>query len=285
MTETLSDGIRTDVDELEEMRRMPVLLGRAPGPRNMPRHKAHLTYSADATRVAVHALTDAAKLSRYLPPRCRLAGEPVLSVSVTQLRNLGWLAGRGYNFVNVFTKVIFEGEEETVQGDFSLCLWENKADPILTGRDELGMPKLFADIPDPRELDGRWDCSASWEGFPFLHLDLDTAPDGERIPSPDAYSHSSVYILHRYQTRTGQWDQADIDDIVVGHASPASRPTVLDKKAGVGRFDFCQARWEDMPTQYTFVNALAGLPLLEFRGGEIVKASGIPDLKAFHVGR
>lgn len=285
MTQIHSDGTGTDVEELEDMRRMPVLLGRASGPRNMPRSKAHLTYVADATRIAVHALTDATKLSQYLPPRCRLAGEPVVSVAVTQLRNLGWLAGRGYNFVNVFTKVIFEGEEETVHGDFSLCLWENKADPILTGRDELGMPKLFADIPDPREIDGRWECSASWEGFPFLHLDLATYPDSDNNPAPGAYSHSGVYILHRYQTRTGQWDQPDIDDIVVGHASPASRPTVLEKKAGAGRFEFRQSRWEDMPTQYTFVNALAGLPLLEFRGGEIVKASGIPDLKAFHVAK
>jgi hypothetical protein len=59
----------------------------------------------------------------------------------------------------------------------------------------------------------------------------------------------------------------------------------LDKRTGIGRFEFRQARWEDMPTQYTYVNALAELPLLEFRGGEVVKATGVPHLKAFHIAR
>jgi hypothetical protein len=267
------------------MRRMPALLGRASGPRNIPRSKQHLTYAGDNTRVTAHALTDAAMLSRYLPPRCHPVGEPILSVTITQLTKLGWLAGRGYNLINVSTKVVFEGENETVRGDFSLCLWENKADPIVTGRDELGMPKLFVDIPDPRELDGRWECSASWEGFPFLHLNVDTNADGKSGPSPDAYRHSGVYILHRYQARTGQWDQADVDHIVVGHATTAPQATVLDKRTGIGRFEFRQARWEDMPTQYTYVNALAELPLLEFRGGEVVKATGVPHLQAFHIAR
>ena len=40
-----------------------------------------------------------------------------------------------------------------------------------------------------------------------------------------------------------------------------------------------------MPTQYTYVNALAELPLLELRGAEVVKATGVSDLKAFQIAR
>ena len=277
------DGQRAEAEEHREMRRMPALLGLASGPRNMPRSHAHLTYAGDIVQVTVHALTDAAMLSQYIPPRCRLAGEPILSVSFIQLTNLGWLAGRGYNFITVSTPVIFEGCSETVRGDFNLCLWENKADPIITGRDEIGMPKLFADIPDPREREGRWECSASWEGFPFLRLDLDTSTGEGSTPSPGGHGSTGVYILHRYHARPGEWDQVDIDDIVVSHRGEAPPTEVLELRSGVGSFAFRPARWEDMPTQYTYVTALAELPLLEFRGGQFVRAKGISDLRAFRV--
>jgi hypothetical protein len=280
-----TDGHQAEAQEHEEMRRMPALLGLASGPRNMPRSHAHLTHAGDSVRLTVHALTDAAALSQYLPPRCRLAGEPILSVAVIQLTNLGWLAGRGYNFINVSTQAIFEGDEETIRGDFSFCLWESKADPIVTGREELGMSKLFADIPAPREIDGRWECSASWEGFPFLHLNLDTNADGENPPSPGGPGPSGVNLLHRYHPRTGEWDQADLDEIVVSYATNSPPPVVLEQRGGAGRFEFRSARWEDMPTQYTYVNALAGLPLLEFRGGQMIRARGIRDLKAFRIVR
>jgi hypothetical protein len=274
------EAVRAEVHTHGEMRRMPALLGLASGPRNMPRNNAHLTYTGDILQVTVQALTDEARLSRYLPPRCRLAGEPILSVSVTQLRNLGWLAGRGYNFVTVSTPVVFEGDLDVVTGDFSFCLWESKADPIMTGRDEIGMPKLFADIPDPREVDGRWACSASWEGFSFLQLELDTnVKDANPVPP------SGVYLLHRYHARPGEWDKVDIDEIIYSHAGEAPPTELLEHRVGAGSFRFRPARWEDMPTQYTYVNALGGLPLIEERGGFVVKAKGISDLRAFRIAK
>jgi hypothetical protein len=280
-----TDRPKADIDEHEDIRRMPALLGRASGPRNVPRSHAHLTYVGDSIEVTVRALTDAAALSRYLPSRCRLAGEPVITVAVNQLTNLGWLAGRGYNIVSVSTQIVFEGEEDQVQGRFMLCLWENKADPIVTGREELGMPKLFADILNPREIDGRWECSATWEGFRFLDLQLDTVDGDQDAPLQSGYGSRGVTLVHRYYQRTGQWGEADIDQIVISHSSDSPPPQVLERKTGTGKFAFRLARWEDMPTQYTFIDALASLPLLEFRGGQYMKSKGIPDLKAFRIAR
>lgn len=270
--------------EHDNIRRMPAMLGPASGPRNMPRSKAHLTYVGDGLDVSVRALTDAALLSQYLPPRCRLAGEPVVTVTFTQLTNLGWLAGRGYNIVSVSTQAIYEGERDTVEGKLMLCLWESKADPILTGREELGMPKQFADIPNPQAMDGRLECTASWEGYRFLELELDTS--GDVVPPPAAqpgYAEGGAVLLHRYYMRTGAWDQADINQVVISQPSDSPPPRRLEAKGGIGKFGFRNPRWEDMPTQYTFVRALAALPLLEFRGGDAVWTKGIGNLKAFRV--
>jgi len=262
---------------------MPALLGRASGPRNMPRSHAHLTHTGDSIRVTVRALTDGAALSRLLPPRCRLAGEPVMSVAVIQLTNLGWLAGRGYNIVNVTTSVLFEGEQDRVKGEYNLCLWESRADPVLTGREELGMPKLFADIANPREIDGRWECAAAWEGFQFFELDLDTRGEEQGARPEDDSAPSTINVLHRYLPRTGDWSEPDIDQIIISYPSDSPPPQTQEQANGVGKFAFRKARWEDMPTQYTFLNALADLPLLEFRGGQYLKSKGIRDLKAFRV--
>ena len=45
--------------------------------------------------------------------------------------------------------VTFQSDAETVEGDFILAMWESLADPVVTGRADLGWPKLWANIPDP----------------------------------------------------------------------------------------------------------------------------------------
>ena len=46
---------------------------------------------------------------------------------------------------------------------------------------------------------------------------------------------------------------------------------------GWGRFGFHRARWEEMPTQYPIVNALAALPLSDFSPALRVRSSGGGD--------
>src|SRR5262245_29396614 len=55
-------------------------------------------------------------------------------------------------------------------GRFLAVMWENLADPIITGRGEIGQPKLFAEIPELRIVGGTYHCEASWMGFRFLDL-------------------------------------------------------------------------------------------------------------------
>jgi len=62
-----------DEAELRDIFRMPAVLGPAPGPRNMPRSKAHLRFDGDSLVVSVTALSDAAALGALLPAGCRLA--------------------------------------------------------------------------------------------------------------------------------------------------------------------------------------------------------------------
>jgi hypothetical protein len=50
--------------------------------------------------------------------------------------------------IHVWWPALFAGEDREVAGRFLAVMWENLADPSITGRGEIGQPKLFVDIPD-----------------------------------------------------------------------------------------------------------------------------------------
>ena len=61
-----------------------------------------------------------------------------MTVAATYMKEIAWLAGRGYNTLGVSFPATFTGEEDEVTGNFLTVLWENLTDPIITGREELG---------------------------------------------------------------------------------------------------------------------------------------------------
>ena len=141
---------------------MPTHFGPAPGPRQVPPEvKADPTRSPRKMLVTASFLTEAAALEQHLPERFALAGEPVVTVEFHYLTEIDWLAGRGYTMICVWWPVIFTGERDRANGRFLAVMWENLADPIVSGREEIGHPKLYADIADPRNLRGAQHCSAA----------------------------------------------------------------------------------------------------------------------------
>ena len=100
--------------------RMPSHFGPSPG----PRQKVDGTLwqrdevVGNTTTLSVSYLTHREKLEALLPPRFELFEEPVITVSAQNLKNLWWLAGRGYNILSVTFRATFRGAEETLTGNF-----------------------------------------------------------------------------------------------------------------------------------------------------------------------
>jgi len=260
--------VLTDPPELEKKYRQPRVFGALPGPRNVPLDKRNLPDNMTVTTVSASALTEAGALAELLPSRCRLLGEPVLTVSVAYLRNIGWLAGRGYNIVAVEFPIVFDGEEGRLTGRFTPVLWESLADPIVTGREELGFSKLYAQIPEPIVLGNAYRASASWEGFRFFELEaselVETALQSDAPPFDGSFHY-------RFMPRVGAQGEADAEYMAFipgANAGPGANG-VTRRLAGQGRFRFLPARWEDVPLQYPIINALAALPLRAFRGASV----------------
>jgi acetoacetate decarboxylase len=66
------------------------------------------------------------------------------------------MSGGAYNLMQVGIPVQFNGIKDRESGLFLLVVWENKTQPIIGGREQNGVPKVFADMQDIRMFDGKY---------------------------------------------------------------------------------------------------------------------------------
>jgi hypothetical protein len=164
----------------------------------------------------------------------------------------------------------FTGRRDHAIGRFLAVIWENLADPIIAGRDEIGHPKLYAEIEQPRYWDGAQIGVAGWMGFRFLDVTVaelrDAAPPPARTPSDGT-------MMLKYLPRTGARGETDLQQVTI---TPAGDPdmTIERQQTGVSAVRFHRASVSDLPTMHHVVNALADLPVIEARGGALTHSHG-----------
>jgi len=126
----------------------------------------------DVTRMGVSYLTDPDKLIQYLPAPFEVGAEARITVHYGMNREVEWLAGAGYNLLGVDAQVRFNGKVDQLEGGYCLVLWENETDPILTGRELQGIPKIYADIEDHTVIRGVWRATASHRGHKIVDMTI-----------------------------------------------------------------------------------------------------------------
>jgi len=251
--------------------RMPTHFGPAPGPRQLPDDVVvDPKRSPRRLSVAASFLTDPVVLEQHLPGGFTLAGEPVVTVEFHHMTDIDWLAGRGYTMIWVGWPATFTGSRDRATGKFLAVVWENLADPIITGRDEIGHPKLYAEIAEPRRWGGAQICTAGWMGFRFLELEVSQLHDTEQDRQGAA---SDGTLMLKYTPRTGAWGETDLCQVTL---TPADDPDnhIEQRQTGAGTVRFHKASWSDLPTMHHVVNALAALPVIEARGGAVTLSRG-----------
>ena len=244
--------------------RMPTCFGPAPSPRQDANGVPWSNPMARITAITASFLTTAGALQSLLPHGAELLGEPVVTVEFMYIRELQWLAGRGYNTLGVRFPIAVASGEGAVKGPFLSVLWENLADPILTGREELGFAKLYCDLPAPSTLGGTTTCRASWDGHGFCELTLRDAVNAV----PGASDHDG--LLHfTTMPRIGVAGQATSQGWALTPPSPSVE--ILSHRHGAAAVRFVGSTWEQLPTLAHIVNRLAALPIVEPRGGTVTE--------------
>jgi hypothetical protein len=220
-------------------------------------------------------------LEALLPAGFAVGADPVVTVAVSLLRELEWLAGRGYNVVSVTFPVVYDGRVDHLVGEFMPVLWENLADPIITGREELGYAKIYAEIPEPRIQRGGVHCMAGWMGFKFLDLRIGrmarlSSEEVEEFKARVGRRRNDGVMHYKYVPKTGVLADADVSYATV---TPSSGQTnILEMWKGEGTVQFHEATWEDLPTMVDIVNTLHSLEVVEYRGAWVIKTISATDL-------
>ena len=249
--------------------RMPVVFGPSVSPRQMPDGKPADMSTAKVTTAGVRFLTDPERLDRLLPPGFTLDGDPVVTVEFMYLDQLEWLGGRGYSIAMVHYPARFQGKQDTARGPFLSVLWENRTDCCLTGREEVGYAKIFADIFPPAITPDERRYLASADGQAIVEMRIHDLVE-QMPPAPPAHDGNLHYY---YVPKIGHPGEAAVEHAVLSPEIPDS-PKVSRFFSGSGKVVFPRATFEQLPTQFMIVNALADLPQLEPRGAYVAEVDG-----------
>ena len=99
---------------------MPTHFGPMTGPRRGPDGKGYACIDTPKnTSYSVSFLTNAEQLEELLPEGFALHGEPVVTVYQIHMKEIEWLAGRGYNIMGVTFPATYTGKRDRADGTVS----------------------------------------------------------------------------------------------------------------------------------------------------------------------
>lgn len=255
--------------------RQPTGFGAAASPRqDLRTGEAFKTWPEATMHLAriVHRTTREA-MQTILPEGFTIeeGAEPTIMYEVMNLRNLPWLAGRGYNTCGVYVGNVVHTSSDS-RGSFLAVLFESLCDPIITGREELGFPKVFADL----RVEGD-KYTLSWDKHDFMELDFHNVKEAEAPPllEKKSYTHPMVdgNLAYRYMPAIGKPGTADAEYCVKMPAAKVAQHVRSYKKPESASLQIAKSTFEQLPTLHNIVNQLAAIPNLG------IIESGIYDLQ------
>jgi len=154
--------------DLNKYYRMPFIMGPLFDRENPPR----IAYP-QVESVALQYQTDADAIGALLPECYRAGKEPIVTIIFGYNSGLEFMAGGEYRIATVQVAARFDGEQDHIDGDYILVMFEDKTLPIIGGREDLGIPKMYADISSVKMLSNdHIRCEASLWGHLLFGIDL-----------------------------------------------------------------------------------------------------------------
>lgn len=224
----------------------------------------------DQTAYTISYTSDKDAVAALLPKPFEPADEPVVSITCTVCRGVSFLAGGGYNLIAVNLAAVFNGKKDHVAGGFAVVLWENDTYPIILGRELLGAPKLYAEIPDPWINNDNITYYCSEYGTRLLEAEIrNLAPANEEtIQQMQQQADSGHWLCWRYLPKLNQ------QGAEVSYATDVrSRRTIKQVWFGEGSHRFHEVTFHKTPVSAYIMKGLSTLEVKEYRPAVVVKGS------------
>jgi Acetoacetate decarboxylase (ADC) len=295
--------------------RQPTVFGPMPGPRQDFQgysHKAAASSSSSVT-ATIKFKTSATLLRTLFPNSSYRFGKAdtvaLASFTVQTLKNMAWLAGGSYDLLGFYVHDVEYTTQggETLYGSYCPVMFENLTDPILSGREELGLPKLFSDISiSTGSEDGASTCEAriawrgaQWAKFRWHGLLADSPPPpasaaqiGNNIDSRQPNDHGDqpegknrMYqglFVHKCVPASDEMERgkhrvdAEYDVFIPAFGTEETSVTAV-QKAHQAEFKIGDLGFNKLPTLHHIVGRLAEIPVFEIVEASIVEATGVSD--------
>jgi hypothetical protein len=166
-------------------------------------------------------------------------------------------------------------------------LFESLTDPIVSGREELGMPKLYSSIDVHRRAKG-YRMNIGWEGaiwgnFSWDGLtEVDPATESGNVSGED----DDGILVYRYVPQVERSNKGEAEaeyPVFVPYKDdmPQPRPQRV-YHASKARFKIDALDWEALPTLHHVISRLEEIPVYEIISGKVVEGVGVPDVGAAH---
>ncbi|KAF2217016.1 hypothetical protein CERZMDRAFT_108873 [Cercospora zeae-maydis SCOH1-5] len=270
--------------------RMPTAFGPAPGPRqalytNQPQPARHSTF----TTASIKFKTSRTILQNLFPTSSFTFKDPgsiaYASFSQTTLDRMEWLGGSGYRHFGLYIHGVRYTKQDgtTIDGTYLPLLFENLTDPIISGRDELGFPKIYCAI-DVRRRQDSYHVRTSWQDAMFGRFNLDEleSSDPNTMAKPDGTDYGT--ITYKYIPAVGEPGKADAAYAVVvpqaemAKQMPSTVTGIWESKRP--SFEFDDLSPTDLPTLHHIISTLKRIPIYEYVRGKVVEGLGVPDVSS-----
>jgi len=223
-------------------------------------------YYNNVTQLSVIYETDPEALGRYVNEEYEIR-QPCVIIGFVYCHEVDYLAGGWYNIAQAMVPVRYTRSEDPIEGYFPLVVWENRTEPILGGREQSGVPKIFCDIAECQVVGDHLFATASHSGHDFLRIDVNRKAAFTQAEIAGRNQHNKFNLLGwRYIPNVGKPGAA------VSHATLyPQESTLLDGWNADGKVTWTRVTWEQVPMQAHIINALADLSVRRYVAASVEK--------------
>jgi 2-polyprenyl-6-methoxyphenol hydroxylase-like FAD-dependent oxidoreductase len=274
--------------------RMPIQFGPMPGPRQSHAGVMRNALESTFTTASIKFKTSRTVLQNLFPPgnknyRFKSPGTVAYaSFSQTTLNKMEWLGNSGYNHLGLYIHGVeyTKSNDEVVSGTYMPILFESLTDPIVSGREELGMPKLYSAIDVYRGAES-YRINTSWQGSQWGNFRLEglkAVTDMSNVTGKISGEDDDGILVYRYVPRVGRENKglaAEEYPVFVPYKEDMPQPVMQRVwQASRATFKIDPLDWDCLPTLHHVISRLAEIPVYEILNAKVVEGVGVPDVGA-----